>query len=68
MVVLPLRKLRVWHGFQLRAADANIAIVEILIVLVRCRVPDDSIDPRRFPLFLGREVMRRLIDDLRATV
>lgn len=33
-----------------------------------CGVPDDSIDPRRFPLFLGREVMRRLIDDLRVTV
>jgi len=30
-----------------------------------CRVPDDCIDPRRRALFLGRETMRELIEELR---
>ncbi len=33
----------------------------------RCKVPDDCIDPRRYPLFMARATMRALIADLRAT-
>lgn len=29
-----------------------------------CRIPDDCIDPRRYPLLTAREVMRQLVDDL----
>ena len=32
-----------------------------------CKVPDDCIDPRRYPLFMARATMRALIADLRAT-
>ncbi len=32
-----------------------------------CRIPDDSISPSRFPLFLARDVMRLLIDGLHAS-
>jgi hypothetical protein len=27
-----------------------------------CIVPDDCIDPRRFPLFMARDVMNELIE------
>lgn len=30
-----------------------------------CQVPDDCIDPRRRALFIGRETMRELIEELR---
>ena len=32
---------------------------------IRCRIPDDHIDPRRFPLFMARSAMRGVIDELR---
>lgn len=33
--------------------------------VAKCRIPDDHIDPRRFPLFMARSAMRELIDELR---
>ena len=36
-----------------------------LILLAICRVPDDCIDSRRYPLFMAREVMRGLIEQLK---
>jgi hypothetical protein len=33
----------------------------------RCRIPDDCIDSKRYPLFMAREVMRQLIDNLCVT-
>jgi hypothetical protein len=32
-----------------------------------CRIPDDCIDSKRYPLFMAREVMRQLIDNLCVT-
>jgi hypothetical protein len=32
-----------------------------------CRVPDDCIDSRRYPLFMARKVMREVIEQLKAT-
>lgn len=32
--------------------------------LSKCRIPDDCIDPRRYPLLVARETMRQLVDDL----
>jgi len=29
-----------------------------------CRIPDDCIDNKRYPLFIAREVMQALIDQL----
>jgi len=34
---------------------------------LRCRIPDDCIDSKRYPLFMAREVMRQLIDNLCVT-
>ena len=31
----------------------------------RCHIPDDHIDKKRFPLFLAREALRELIEQLR---
>jgi len=31
---------------------------------VRCRIPDDCIDSKRYPLFIAREAMRALVYDL----
>ena len=33
-----------------------------------CRIPDDCIDSRRYPLFMAREVMRGLIEQINAQV
>ena len=30
-----------------------------------CRIPDDWIDNKRYPLFMARSVMRSLIDELK---
>lgn len=32
-----------------------------------CRIPDDYIDKKRYPLFMAREVMRELIDNRSVT-
>ena len=37
-----------------------------LVTLFKCRVPDDCIDFKRYPLFMAREVMRGLIEQLKA--
>ena len=34
---------------------------------ISCRIPDDCIDSKRYPLFMAREVMRQLIDNLCVT-
>ena len=35
-------------------------------VLDSCRIPDDCIDSKRYPLFMARDVMRVLIERLQA--
>ena len=34
--------------------------------LNNCRIPDDCIDSKRYPLFMARDVMRVLIEQLQA--
>ena len=34
------------------------------MMVSNCRIPDDCIDPRRYPLLAARETMRQLVDDL----
>jgi len=31
---------------------------------INCRIPDDCIDSKRYPLFIAREAMRALVYDL----
>ena len=35
--------------------------------LGRCRIPDDCIDEKRYPLFMARAVLRELIESLQST-
>jgi len=37
---------------------------EVLNMILNCRIPDDCIDNKRYPLFIAREVMQALIDQL----
>ena len=45
----------------------SLVAVDMLWLLVICRIPDDCIDSKRYPLFMAREVMRQLIDNLCVT-
>lgn len=36
-------------------------------ILPNCRIPDDCIDTKRYPLFLARAVLKELIESLRST-
>ena len=31
-----------------------------------CRIPDDCIDPKRYPLFMARAVLQELIESLQS--
>jgi len=37
-------------------------------LVFNCRIPDDCIDTRRYPLFMARDVMRRAIDLIKAKI
>ena len=37
-----------------------------LAFMSTCRIPDDCIDSKRYPLFMARDVMRVLIEQLQA--
>ena len=37
------------------------------LVLLRCRIPDDCIDSKRYPLFMARSVLQELIKSLQST-
>ena len=36
-------------------------------LLGRCRIPDDCIDSKRYPLFMARAVLKELIESLQST-
>ena len=44
----------------------NPPAVALRTVGVKCRIPDDCIDSKRYPLFMARDVMRVLIEQLQA--
>ena len=35
-------------------------------VVSKCRIPDDCIDPKRYPLFMARDVMRALVQSVQS--
>ena len=37
------------------------------ITIAKCRIPDDRIDSRRYPLFMARAVLKELIESLQST-
>ena len=47
-------------------AAALLAFGEVLGGLITCRIPDDCLDPKRYPLFMGRAVMQELVNGLKA--
>ena len=40
-------------------------VIGVFIVGI-CRIPDNHIDPRRYPLLVARSIMRGVIDELKA--
>ena len=38
-----------------------------LVPFDKCRIPDDCIDSRRYPLFMARAVLKELIESLQST-
>ena len=51
-----------WRSVAGRAV-APLGVIEHLDI---CRIPDDCIDSKRYPLFMARDVMRVLIEQLQA--
>ncbi len=45
---------------------AFINLVNNTICLPSCRIPDDYIDPKRYPLFMAREVVLELLAQFKA--
>lgn len=69
-----VRRYHVPHGqstlpplvyLAVRLAGGFAAIVVAAWVFT-CRIPDDCIDSKRYPLFMARDVMRVLIEQLQA--
>lgn len=38
-----------------------------MILVGKCRIPDDCIDKYRYPLFMAREVLRELVQSVQST-
>ena len=39
----------------------------VILTVAICRIPDDCIDPKRYPLFMARAVLQELIESLQST-
>ena len=50
--------------------DAEVVGINLWVVKLpetRCRIPDDCIDEKRYPLFMARAVLKELIESLQPT-
>ena len=54
-------------GERTKANSAQISDIQQKVgeTLSSCRIPDDCIDPKRYPLFMGREVVQELLQQLK---
>ena len=41
-------------------------VFPIVELALRCRIPDDCIDSKRYPLFIARSVLKELIESLQS--
>ena len=61
---LPVYAAALWWG---SLTTIGFLVVPLLFMhLPTCRIPDDCIDSKRYPLFMARDVMRVLIEQLQA--
>ena len=64
-----LRKLwsygRPVHVAQLEGVDFDLQVHGFLETM--CRIPDDCIDSKRYPLFMARAVLKELVESLQST-
>ena len=55
---------------SLQTSYKRLAIIRAITLMDslmrKCRIPDDCIDPKRYPLFMGRAVMQELIIRLKS--
>ena len=49
------------------SGTGNSAAINIKNILLNCRIPDDCIDKKRFPLFFARDVLRELVQSMQST-
>ena len=65
---IPLGESKLIEDMYFQLLDRNVAVHWVLdifpMLLVNCRIPDDCIDSRRYPLFMARAAMRGLVQDL----
>mgnify|MGYP003483166774 CR=1 FL=1 len=50
----------------LRPENGRARLILLKAITPNCRIPDDCIDSKRYPLFMARDVMRVLIEQLQA--
>ncbi|WP_343928712.1 hypothetical protein, partial [Pigmentiphaga daeguensis] len=46
-----------------RSAQVIPGLIAVAMVMATCRIPDDYIDSRRYPLFMARAVLQALIEE-----
>ena len=47
-------------------SPGHLLVASIPILLPKCRIPDDCIDSKRYPLFIARAVLEELIESLQS--
>ena len=57
-----------WHHC-VEVCKSGLADVDVhkFPFMANCRIPDDCIDEKRYPLFMGRAMFNELIESLQAT-
>jgi hypothetical protein len=50
-----------------RAIEGKASEALRFLTLAICRIPDDCIDSKRYPLFMARAVLKELIESLQST-
>ena len=55
------------EAFALRVPVAYGGLLVTKLQVTSCRIPDDCIDSKRYPLFMARSVLQELIKSLQST-
>ena len=53
------------RGDHVDAAALSLIVYSGQVKLNNCPIPDDCLDPKRYPLFMGRAVMQELVNSLK---
>jgi hypothetical protein len=56
-----------WRHFKVKSGSGVRSASQLTLLVNRCRIPDDCIDSKRYPLFMARAVLKELIESLQST-